>query len=366
MKRAQPADEKKIRAIKALLLRKAAPGTIASQLDVPVSLVKHVKESSNLDDVFKSKAEEHTPASLVKERIEEFERIMNGKKSSIDKGKELWDRMAERHKDYKESWEADSRIEYKFPKNRFIGIVYLSDFHLGHEGVDMPRLEKDVKILNKTDNMYSIWVGDEVDNFLDMNKHAEAVLNSVAPPKDQLYMMKYLISLIDNPKSKILLTLKSNHVAARLKKHCGVDYYNSFWSDRGVFYGGDEVYARLQVGNIEYNTLTRHSYRGGSKVHLTAACKALMMKSKYENIDVVALGHTHCGALELFQYRGKMRLAVQASTYKTFDTFGASLGFDPSVVFMPMVILNPCTKEFIPVPSIETGAMLLDRLNSKK
>jgi predicted phosphodiesterase len=299
-----------------------------------------------------------------REKIEEFERVLREKKGSDIKGKELWDKSKARHVDYKESWDSDAVVSFNF-KNKYIGIATIADAHIGHEGVDLFRLEKDQDIIDSTDNMYVACLGDMMDLFLDATKHQEAVLNANNPPKDQLYMFRYWLSRFKNASSKILFVTKDNHVHARLKKACGIDFTNGIWDDLNVFYGGEQILANINVGDVNYKMLSRHSYKGGSRIDVTKACRELLMKGKHEDVDIVALGHTHRGALEYFQYRDKMRVAVQASTYKTYDPYGAGLGFDPSVIFMPVLILSPFSKSYYFADSVESGSKLLKKLNSK-
>jgi UDP-2,3-diacylglucosamine pyrophosphatase LpxH len=336
-------------------------GTIAKLVELSEATVKKIIENAPPEQKLllpvKSKQME------VRERIEEFERIIRNKKPSMEKGKELWDRSKIRHTDYKESYFADSRATFNF-KKKYIGIATVADAHIGHEGVNLYQLEKDQDLIENTDNMYVVCCGDMMDMFLDAVKHQEAVLNATSPPKDQLYMFQYWLSRFKKPSSKILLVTKDNHVSARLKKACGVDYTNKIWSDENIFYGGEEILATLNVGDVTYKMVCRHKYRGGSKTDTTKACRNLLSNGVSEGVDIVALGHTHRGALEFFQYRDTMRVAIQAGTYKTYDPFGASLGFDPSVIFMPVLILNPYTKNYIFVDTIEAASKLLKKLNS--
>jgi hypothetical protein len=336
--------------------------TISKITELPEKVVKKILDNNaeiKLPPMIRGKEFER------KEKIEEFERILRDKRGSSIKGKELWDKSKERHIDYKESWDADSVVTFNFNKNKYIGIATIADGHIGHEGVDLARMEYDQDIINNTDNMYVACLGDMMDMFLDATKHQEAVLNATNPPKDQLYMFKYWLSRFKNPSSKILFVTKDNHVHARLKKACGIDFTNGIWDDLNIFYGGEQILANINVGDVSYKMLSRHSYKGVSRVDVTKACRELLMKGKYEDVDVVALGHIHRGAMEYFQYRDSMRVAIQASTYKKYDPYGAGLGFDPSVIFMPVLILGPNKKEFIFADSIEAGSKLLKKLNSK-
>ena len=91
-----------------------------------------------------------------------------------------------------------------------------------------------------------------------------------------------------------------------------------------------------------------------------------VLNTKYEDIDIVGLGHTHTGGMGLMPLRGKTRVAVQASTYKILDSYGSSLGFDASTIFMPVVILNPFTKDYILATTLEAGAEILKEKNAGK
>jgi hypothetical protein len=332
---------------------------IASFTQVPLKVVQHVIKNSkkvHLPDEFKTDFQVH------RETIEEFERILKDKKSGVEKGKQLWEHMEGLHEDYKRSWEADSSIQLNF-KNRYIAIAFIADFHIGHEGVDYKRLKYDMSVLAHTDNMYAMFLGDSIDNFIDPVKHPEAVINAVSPPKHQLYMLQHLLHTFKNPGEKLLLVTKDNHVTERLKKACGIDWSNKLWDDYNIFYGGEEIIATLNVGKTQYKFAVRHRYRGGSKNNLTMGCKNLLKEGKYGDVDLIALGHKHEGATEIFHYRGIPRVAVQASTYKLFDPYAKKLGFDDPNVFMPCVILCPDRKDFMLCTSLQAGRELLLALN---
>lgn len=345
-----------------LLLRRGnAVETVAKIVGVPVATVDKLKENMAPElYVGNSVADKDR---MVTEQIEDFERIVLNKKDSITKGGELWAHMKGKHEDYKSSWEADSVIGFTWPR-KFVGVSTVADFHIGHDGVDYARLEKDLTIIENNKHMYMAFLGDSIDNFIDPIKHQEAVINATTSPKEQLYMLLYLFNkIVSRPKSKILLATKDNHVTARNKKATGIDWSNKLWSDLGVFYGGHSVTANLKVGDINYRMICRHKYKGGSEDNLTAACKRLLRKGRDGDADIVALAHTHEGAIEVFPYRGVQRVAMQASTYKLYDSYAAELGYDVPVVNMPTVILSPFNKEYIVVSDLELASKMLTLLN---
>lgn len=334
---------------------------IAGVLKIPKSQVRYV-----LSHLYKFQEELKPLVTTTQEQNEligDFERIMRDKKSSAIIGKELMGHMSIRHRDYRKSWDADSFCKFKFKSGKYVGIVATSDFHIGHEGVDYDQLVSDIQLIANTDNMYTVFLGDPMDNFINGDKHLGAIITAVTSPKDQLYMFKYLLSLLKNPSQKLLFVTKDNHVSARLKKATGIDYTNKMWSDLNIFYGGEEIRCEMTIGDITYNLLARHKYRGGSAIHLTASAKKLLRDGKYGDVDIVMLAHRHEGATELFHYRGQPRLAVQTSTYKLFDPYAASLGYDSPNIFMPTIILAPDQKEFILVPNVATAAKFLKKLN---
>jgi hypothetical protein len=210
-----------------------------------------------------------------------------------------------------------------------------------------------------------VFLGDAIDNFIDPDKHKEAIINAESSPKEQLYMFQHTMSFFKNPGEKILFAVKDNHVSHRLKRAVGVDYFNKIWETYGVFYGGEEILAELNFSKVKYNFLARHSYKGKSNLHLTAACKNLLKTGLYEDVDIVGLGHTHEGAIELFPFRSKLRCAIQSATYKIVDPYADRLGFLRPQVIMPVIILNPFKKDFIVATSVEEAAKWLNLLNKK-
>lgn len=345
-----------------LLAKKGnSPESISDFTSVPISKVTQILKDNKvkIPDYFK------TPMQERIEKIEEFVRIVKDKSSHHEIGQQLYEHMKKRHEHYKESWQADSIISFDFKPGRYICLALTADFHLGHEGVDYGRLEQDMKIIANTPDMYMGFLGDAMDNFIEPSKYPEAVINAITSPKDQAYMLNYVLSLLKKPDNKILFVTKDNHVTERLKRTCGIDWTNKMWSDLNVFYGGEEIVVNLNLGKTTYKLVARHQYRGGSNIHLTAACKSLLKNGKYGDADIVALAHKHEGATEIFHYRGIPRVACQASTYKLFDPFAKKLGYDDPNVFMPCVILDPHKKDYLLCTSIEKGAQAIRALNGK-
>jgi predicted MPP superfamily phosphohydrolase len=297
----------------------------------------------------------------IKQRDKEI--VLQSKYPASQQGKELFETFKQKSRMYMHNYIADTNIKIKF-KNKYIAICASADWHLGHAGVDYNRLEKDLKIIANIDNFYMVFLGDAIDNFIDAEKHKEAIINAESSPKEQLYMFQYAMSFFGKkPGDKILFAVKDNHVSHRLKRATGVDYFNKIWDEYGVFYGSEEILAELNFNKVKYRFLARHSYKGKSNLHLTASCKNLLKTGMYEDVDIVGLGHTHEGAIELFPFRGKLRCAIQAATYKIIDPYADRLGFVRPQVIMPVVILNPFKKDFIVATSVEEAAYILKKLN---
>jgi len=176
-------------------------------------------------------------------------------------------------------------------------------------------------------------------------------------------MLQYALSVLKEPAKKVLFVTKDNHVTQRLKNATGIDWSNKMWSDLNIFYGGEEIRCEISLGKQSYVISARHSYRGRSSVHLTASAKTLLKNGKYGDADIVMLAHTHEGAAEIFHYRGIPRVAIQASTYKLFDPYAKSLGYDDPNIFMPVILLNPDKKEFCLCQDVATAATMLKALN---
>jgi len=348
-----------IRAIKTLSDNGNEPKVISEVLKIPKGRIVSVLQNLNkYDRILQPKSIEHKE---IQEQIEDFTRILMDKKGSAEIGAKIFKNIADLSEDYRYNFKAESICKFKW-KPRYVGIVAISDFHIGHEGVDYKRLQHDIKVIANTPNIFMAFLGDAIDNFVS-EKHLGAVINAVTSPKQQLYMLQHLLSMLKNPKSKILFVTKDNHVSSRLKKLTGIDWSNKMWSDYGIFYGSEEIKCELYLGNQKYNILARHSFRGHSSVHLTAAAKKLFKEGMYEDIDIVMLAHKHEGAAELFSYRGQPRLAIQTSTYKVLDPYAAHLGFHPPEVFMPCIILSPQKKDFILCPNVDIASNMLKTLN---
>jgi len=351
-----------IRAIKALHEKEHSTRDIATILHVKEKNIKYViSHLYKYQDIL-------APMTLAekekREAIADFERILIDKKGSAEQGEKLYNYMTDMSVTYRHNVKADSQCKFNMP-DRYTAIAALSDFHIGHEGIDYNRLRDDIQLISNTPNMYMTFLGDAIDNFIN-EKHLGAIINAVTSPKQQLYMLQYIFKVLKEPKKKILFATKDNHVSQRLKKATGIDWSNKMWSDIGVFYGGEEVKATVNVGKQPYVILARHSFRGQSSVNLTAGGKKLLREGQYENVDIVMMAHKHEGAAEMMHYRGQPKTIIQTSTYKLFDPYAAHLGYHSPEVFMPCTILSPDRKAFVLCPDLQIAATMLEALNRKR
>ena len=234
-----------------------------------------------------------------------------------------------------------------------IGVAFIADQHLGSYYVDYDKAEADAKLVADTPNMYAIFGGDSIDNFIKL-AISSAMLESTAPPAEQLKLLEYYLSMF---KGKILAMVSGNH-ELWMKEMTSFDIYKHILKVVPTY----EPFAAkidLYVGLIEYKIMIRHKYRFNSSFNLTHTVKRMYDMCDYP-FDIGVICHHHQATYEPFSKHGQTRWAVRTGTYKITDEFASKIGFPPpNNKIVPTAILYPDEKKIEMVGSIEAAAKLI-------
>lgn len=247
-----------------------------------------------------SKLKQTVATSVEASFIEEIEDIEN-----------LWD-YVEEHQHTKRSDHAQI-----FLPNKPFALVFLSDLHIGSSGVDYKQLRLDAETIRNTENMYAVFHGDGIDNWI-IPKLAPLQRGQMIPFDKEIALFKAWLTTLQE---KLLVVVAGNHDNWTTKMS-GIDWLRDLVAPKAL-YDSQQIIFDVNFGNQSLRLCVRHKWRGTSIHNPT---HGLERASKDIDADVYVGGHTHIGTLfRGFVVRDKYRIAVLTGTYKTHDHFAREL-----------------------------------------
>lgn len=239
--------------------------------------------------------------------------------------------------------------------NKPIGICHWGDWHIGDKGMDYDRLDADQEIINKTDGLYVIGMGDYKGNASAL-VHQAATHDSVATTDMQDLIVQ---RIVQKSADKFIVIVRGCHDDWD-KRNANKDFIQSLCDISGavnLWHGG---IINLTVGNIEYRIGARHKYKNESSLNTTNTQRSFI--NDYGACDVVCFAHKHFGDLQQIRRMGEEIIYLRSGAYKVYDEFGQKLAGYEGIHCVPMVIYFPDRKETIPFKDLETGVEMLNAL----
>lgn len=242
--------------------------------------------------------------------------------------------------------------------DRFIGISFASDQHIGNPFADHKRLRHDTELIARHPDVYTIHAGDYIDNFI-IDKPRPA-MKAPIPPSVQWKLCEHYIKMAGD---SLIAIVAGNH---DLWTAGATDYdpLKRLAEETGTLYHPYEMNIRLIHGDIPYHISVRHKRRGNSNLDPSRVIKK-MWDDGEADFDIGVIGHHHTPSVVPFTKHGVERWAVRPGAYKIVDSFGEMCGFPRERPTSPIVILNPYTREIQAFTDLRHGIRLLNSLNGR-
>lgn len=236
-----------------------------------------------------------------------------------------------------------------------IGIGFWGDWHFGCKGCDYEQFDQDEAIINSTDGLYIVGMGDYKDNGSAL-VHPSSTQDSIATTDMQ---DKIVIRKFERTAEKHIVTIRGCHDDWD-KRNANKDFIQEICDITGavnLWHGG---IINLTVGNIEYRIGARHKYKFESSLNTTNTQRNFM--NEYGPCDVIAVAHKHFCEVGQTQRMGGNVIYLRSGSYKRYDEFGQKLAGYSGIHGVPMVILYPDRKEAIPFRNLSDGVAVLNML----
>lgn len=256
-------------------------------------------------------------------------------------------------------------VKYRVHAQQPVLITNFSDLHLGAEGTDHDKAERDAKLVGGTPGAFAVFGGDGTDNFI---KIQSAMIESTSSPAQQYAALGYWMDcagFIDKPdgtkQSKILAGITGNH-EYWTRNTAGLDFLRQMFRERGIAYTPHRLRLSFCVNDYEYRIELRHKYRFKSSLNLSNSLQRMFDFSDWD-FDIGLHGHTHDGpGIYPFHRHGKWRWGGLSGSYKVADAYGESEGFNAALPHSPAFILYHDRFKIVPFQDLETGIEFLNAI----
>lgn len=242
--------------------------------------------------------------------------------------------------------------------DRFIGISFASDQHIGNPFCDHRRLREDTELIARHPDVYTIHAGDYIDNFI--TDKPRPAMKAPIPPSVQWKLCEHYINMAGD---SLIAIVAGNH---DLWTAGATDYdpLKRLAEENGTLYHPYEMNIRLIHGDVAYHISVRHKRRGNSNLDPSRVIKSMWSDGEAD-FDIGVVGHHHTPSVTPFTKHGVERWAVRPGAYKIVDSFGEMCGFPRERPTSPIVILNPYTREIQAFTDLRHGVRLLNALNGR-
>lgn len=274
---------------------------------------------------------------------------------------ELWNAALTQQRLYQRQEESttvfDARI--KISATRPIGIVFMSDFHLGGAGVDMDALRRDIDIITGAGaDLLKVFVGgDGIDNFVISglsHVHRDTALFN---PQTQMALFR---KVIERLLPQLLAVGTGNH-DGWTKRVAGIDANLAALAGLPVLHTQEDCYLTLAVGMQEYVIWRKHRPPTSSKNNPTAGVQA-HFRNGDRPFDVGVTEHHHTPNISSFYGHGRQRWAITTGSYKIADAHAREFGHVNGGVGTPVIVLHPLEHLVVPFLDLPSAIDFLQGL----
>jgi hypothetical protein len=205
-----------------------------------------------------------------------------------------------------------------------ICLVFMADLHLGSEGVDYDRIDRDIKTILSTPGMYVVLMGDMLDNFI-IGKLKQIRLGTSFSVSEEWALVKRVLRLLA---PKILVSVSGNHDLWTYAL-TNIDYLEDVHKriNPNILYSKYQHNVDVHVGKTVYSLKVRHTWKGYSQYNPTHGIEHASKFNKGDHFDIGVMAHTHVSGLyRAFNNGGFTGHAVCCGSYKFDDSYARRLG----------------------------------------
>jgi hypothetical protein len=236
--------------------------------------------------------------------------------------------------------EETKTIEWTAPVDGWIGLAFPGDLHIGGP-IDYDQLEADLDLIEATDGLWCVGLGDYSNNFQAAAKLLKAMADDVVPgSEDQMELVAHVMKRT----GKWLAILEGNHDS--WSGSAGLKALATTLTCLHVTEAGCSM--KVSIGSQRYVGYLKHSWKGHSNLNTSNESRRMWNEfPEWENADFTVLAHYHQPDTHQKEIKTQTVVHLRGGTYKSYDPYASKNGYVPEYG-IPLVLLNPDAKEIIP------------------
>lgn len=233
----------------------------------------------------------------------------------------IWQFAIEAQKVVFEKQERRGRQAISLPDEP-VAIAFLSDLHIGSAGTDYEAVRADAQMVRDTPGMYAIFHGDGMDNFIIGKLQAIQRGQALGFDAERLLFEDW----INMVAPKLIAWVEGNHDLWS-EKLVGINPNRKHLDDVRMLWDRHQCVFDLHHCGFTRKVKIRHKWKYGSVFNPTHGLQVGWERGD-DPYDIAVGGHTHRGTMcHAFYRHGQIRHAILTGTYKTYDDYGAELGY---------------------------------------
>lgn len=235
--------------------------------------------------------------------------------------------------------------------NKPIAIAFWGDWHIGARGIDYEQFDIDRKLINETEGLYFIGMGDYKDNQSALVH--KATNESVISQGIQDVLVQNFFKEVG---SKSIAIIRGCHDDWD-KKIGDKDFVQTLCeitNSVNLWHGGK---VNINLGNQQYKIYARHKYKNESSLNTTNAQRNMLNDAGL--VDVAAIGHKHFPDMQMLDRMGGKVVYFRSGSYKKYDEFGQKLAGYEGKKSIPVIILHQDKHKIIPFQELEDAITYL-------
>lgn len=227
-----------------------------------------------------------------------------------------------------------------------IGIMLLSDTHIGAMGTDYDLFVELTDIIMNTPNLYFVLNGDEVEFAIKLRGVAEVCAQVLDPGLQD----EFIESWVAEVSSKMLWATWSNHSTERAEAGIGFCPIKKILAKKVPFFSGIG-HADIIVGKEVYKAAVSHKFQGVTAMDVTAGCRKYL-RMEAPDRELAIQGDAHRAGISLYNEGGTRRLAVCSGTLNVASGFAQRYCSVKTSTAFPVIKFYPDKHIMIPFMSI--------------
>jgi len=238
-----------------------------------------------------------------------------------------------------------------------IGIAFTGDWHIGAKGIDYDSFEQDIELIENTEGLYSVGLGDYKDNQMP-TVHPSGVFDEACSTELQDMLAAHFLARIAP-----MAIVRGCH------EHwdwtiSGKDIIGNYCDKLdpmpfNLWHGGT---INISLGEQRYKIKARHKIPNESNLNTENAFRRWY--DREGKADILAAAHKHDPFIKVMHRQNSQVAYIRCGSYKKYDEFGQRLAGYEGTKAIPVAVLFPNEHRFVVFEQLRDGIAFLKGVRS--